>query len=66
MPKDFSKESYEGAVPVDRKYGDLADHHEILKRLQKLIDLMEEKNDIMLYDVGGCCSGCDGTCGEED
>ena len=38
---------------------------EILKRLQKLIDLMEEQNDIMLFD-GNCCPGCDGDCGEED
>ena len=50
--------------PMDRKYGNLADHREILKRLQKLIDLMEEQNDIMLFE--GCCPGCDGTCGEGD
>ena len=46
---------------------------EILKRLQKLIDLMEDQNDILLFDddpdvriTNPCCSGCDGTCGEED
>ncbi len=38
----------------------------IMKRLDQLIALMEEQNDIMLYDVGGCCPGCDGTCGDED
>ena len=29
---------------MDRKYGNIADHTEILKRLQKLVDLMEEQN----------------------
>ena len=52
-------------VKMDRKYGDIADHTEILKRLQRLIELMEEQNDIMLFD-GNCCPGCDGDCGEED
>ena len=53
---------------VTKKYGDLADHTKILKRLQKLIDLMEEQNDILLYDDECCCPGCDGDCGcgEED
>ena len=40
--------------------------HEILKRLQKLIDLMEDQNDILLFDSEACCPGCDGDCGEED
>ena len=50
---------------MDRKYGNIADHTEILKRLQRLINLMEEQNkimeeqnDIMLFDDDGCCSGC--------
>ena len=60
-------------VKMDRKYGNIADHTEILKRLQRLIELMEEQNDIMLYDddpdvrlTNPCCPGCDGNCGEED
>ncbi|GAG07794.1 unnamed protein product [marine sediment metagenome] len=35
---------------TERKYGDLGDHQEILKRLSKLIELMEEQNDILLFE----------------
>ncbi len=40
--------------------------HEIIKRLQRIIELMEKQNDIMLYDSEGCCPGCDGACGESE
>ena len=36
--------------------------HEILKRLQRLIDLIEEQNDILLYDVCTCERDEDGAC----
>ena len=49
------------AEPMDKNTG-----HEILKRLARLIKLMEEQNDILLYDNECCCPSCDGDCGEED
>lgn len=62
MTKDFSKESYEGA-----DMGEMDKSHEILKRLARLIELIEEQNDILLFAPDEpCCPGCDGNCGEED
>jgi uncharacterized protein (DUF779 family) len=59
-----------GGIPMVGKIEKLdtsgSEIKELVKRLNRLIDILEEQNDIMLYDVGGCCSGCDGTCGEED
>ena len=46
-------------VAMDKNTG-----HEIIKRLQKIVELLTEQNDIMLFE--NCCPGCDGTCGEDD
>ena len=47
---------------MTKKYGDLADHTKILSELKKIVELLMEQNDIMMFDSEGCCSECDGTC----
>ena len=38
----------------------------ILKRLNRLIELVEEQNLLIGSEITDCCPGCDGTCGEDD
>ena len=50
---------------------DKSQGHEILKRLNKLITLIEEQNDILLFEMaeelteGAKLCECDGTCEDE-
>ena len=47
--------------PMDNDTG-----QEILKRLNRLIELLEEQNLLIGSEITDCCPGCDGTCGEDD
>ena len=57
-----------GLDPMDKNTG-----QEILSELKRITTLLEEQNDIMLFDddfdvrtTNSCCPGCDGTCGEDN